>query len=204
MESNQIPDEQLVRGVLAGDPHFHSYLQEKYAGKLLYIIHNIVRDQADAEEILNDVLYRIILDIDTYVQTKASFKTWIYRIAINCSIDFLRTHKQPIQINQDVNVERLPIRYTETENSEMLTPQIGILQGVLEQMKERDRTLLEMRYGVRLTNEEIANYLKLNSSTVRVALHRARNRLKSKLITYPEFKSYTRDKNKRSENLRED
>jgi len=199
-----MPDEQLVRGVLAGDPHFHSYLQEKYAGKLLCIIHNIVRNQADAEEILNDVLYRIISDIDTYVQTKASFKTWIYRIAINCAIDFLRTHKQPIQINQDVNVERLPIRYTETENSETLTPQIGILQGVLDQMKERDRTLLEMCYDVRLTNKEIANYLKLNSSTVRVALHRARNRLKSKLTSYPEFKNYIDNQNKCSENPEEE
>jgi len=196
MELNEISDEDIVKGIVAGHTGSHRSLQNKYAGKLLHVIYNLVGNRADAEEILNEVLYKIISGIDTYYQAKASFKTWIYQIAIYSAIDFLRTQKQPVEINGTKDVEKL-VAKNYVEGSTVVTPQIAILREVLEQMGDRDRTLLEMRYMLRLTNDEIASYLKLNTNTVRVALHRARKRLKQKLISYPEFKSYIGNQNKK-------
>ncbi|MBA7493629.1 hypothetical protein ES702_04188 [subsurface metagenome] len=198
----QITDEELFKGLRTGDTKYHLCLQRKYAKKLLRFIYNKVKNFEDAKEILNDVLYATILKIDTY-SSRASLKTWIYTIALNCSRDFLAKkirEERFITIAEKIKPERLPAEKQEDNP----TPQAVILKEILEKMRERDRILLELYYIAGFTGEEIATYLGVKEGAIRVGLYRARNRLRNKLATYPEFKSYFQSYNCENHKEKED
>lgn len=194
-QSEQISDEELVKGLKVGKMDFHRLLIDKYAPKLRAYIYKIVGNQADADEILNDVFYRVIKNIHRYRPARAFFKTWTYTITTNRAYDFYRKEATRREKAKDYRLEmqaqgQLPSLANDTFTEESDTPQIKALKKVLDQLPHRDRTLLEMSCIARIPAKEIATQLGLKPGAVRVALYRARVRLKKKLATSPEFSSY--------------
>ncbi|HEU4964622.1 MAG TPA: RNA polymerase sigma factor [Bacilli bacterium] len=127
---------------------------------------------ADAEDIVQDAMYKGFLYIDSIAPDK--FSAWLFRVAVNGYYDHCRKRKRRVEISLD-DLE-LP-QETETD-----APDERVLQRerreeidqALEDLKPLFKQLLVMKYKMELTYQEIGSLLDLKESAVKTYLHRAR------------------------------
>ena len=125
---------------------------------------------ADAEDVTGEVFERAVRYRDSYDPQKASPATWLLAIARRCLADArLNEHSRlehADEVHDPLDLEESTIRRLE-------------LSTALERLAPRDRELLAFRYGAALTAKQIAPLVDLAPGAVDVALHRARERLRT-------------------------
>jgi RNA polymerase sigma-70 factor (ECF subfamily) len=85
-------DQALIRAVLAGDKDAYGVLVERHGESMFRVAFRITESEPDAEEIAQEAFlrgYRSLADFDA----RADFRTWIYRIAVNCALQVLQKRK---------------------------------------------------------------------------------------------------------------
>ena len=159
------------------DNRAFSYLYENYSSALYGIILPIVQEAEQANDILQEVFLNIWRKIETYDPTKGRLFTWMLNIARNASIDTLRSKSfqnsrknQPLADNVNWN------RYSQTQNVD----NIG-LKKILENLKDEQRTLVELAYFKGYTHEEIAAMEGIPLGTVKTRIRAALIQLRNYL-----------------------
>ena len=155
---------------------FNDYHQQVY--RLAY---RITLSQKDAEDIVQDVFLKLYYKLHQF-EEKSKISTWIYRIALNTSIDSQRRfnkwkEKEPLHLitEKDLNVpKRNPDEYNSTEIAELLN-------RAITKLKRPFRTILILRNFEDFTYEDIAEILQITSGTVASRLNRAYTKLKIEL-----------------------
>ncbi len=191
MEALPIDDTQLVRQSLEGDQGSFQTLVERYQSRLFALARHYTRNPVEIEDIVQDTFLKVYTRLDSF-QHQSSFYTWIYRIATNTVLDFLkRRGRSPVQAVEDPEIVeagppdeafmRPDARLEEDEIAE-------ITQEVLAELPEIFRTVLVLREFEGLAYQDIADMLEISIGTVESRLFRARNKFKQKLLAkYPEF-----------------
>jgi len=155
---------------------FNDYHQQVY--RLAY---RITLSHNDAEDIVQDVFIKLYYKLHQF-EEKSKISTWIYRIALNTSIDSQRRfnkwkEKEPLHLitEKDLNVpKRNPDEYNSTEIAELLN-------RAITKLKRPFRTILILRNFEDFTYEDIAEILQITSGTVASRLNRAYTKLKIEL-----------------------
>ncbi|NQT95204.1 MAG: sigma-70 family RNA polymerase sigma factor [Candidatus Omnitrophica bacterium] len=134
-------------------------------------------NKEDAEEITQDVFLKIHKSLKRF-EFRSSFKTWVYRIAVNTAINFSRrvSKKKADTVKYDDTVDTAEEKDTmrdahEKEHNEKL------IQSMLGILNPDQRLCMILRNIEGLSYEEIAETLKVNINTVRTRLKRAREKL---------------------------
>jgi RNA polymerase sigma-70 factor (ECF subfamily) len=167
-------DETLVEGCRKGDRVAFETLVMRYQRPLYNAAYRILANADDASEITQIVFLRILERLDDY-DRQYKFFSWIYRIAINESIDMLRRNRREEPLDEAIDLpdtaDSGPERqYRERELSERI-------QRVLMSMKVDDRVVLTLRHFSDLSYREIAEVLGLEEKTVKSRLFEARRRM---------------------------
>jgi RNA polymerase sigma-70 factor (ECF subfamily) len=148
-------------------------LQDKTAIIYKYLI-KIGADSRDAEDIIQEALYKFILYMDS-VDSKKAF-SWIFRVAINQYYDLCRKQQKQVAVSFEnfefVDESPLPEEYV--QHHEMKKE----IQVILEQLTPLHKQLLLLKYELELSYEEIAEMLDLNLGTLKTYLFRARKSFK--------------------------
>ena len=152
---------------------------DNYASALYSIILQIVSDAELANDVLQEVFVNIWRRIEQYDAGKGRLFTWMMNIARNASIDTLRSRSyQNSRKNQSIqeNVDTLPV-------TDVLQPGVDTigLRKVLENLKEEQRTLIELAYFKGYTHEEIAELEKMPLGTVKTRIRNALIQLRALL-----------------------
>ncbi len=190
MTSSRQQDARLVAQTLEGDQIAFEELVERYQSRLFALARRYTRSAVDVEDIVQDAFLKAFSKLHTF-DHRASFYTWIYRIATNTILDVLkRRGRSPVQhvedpeVLGDVTPVGLPAPSAQLEETEIS----GITQEVLGHLPDIFRAVLVMREFDGLAYQEIADTLGISIGTVESRLFRARARFKDKLLTlYPEF-----------------
>jgi len=175
---------EYIRRVQKGDGETFGLLVEKYQQRIFSILFHLVRRRDEVEDLAQEVFFKAFRAIRSY-NFQSSFATWLSRIAVNHCYDYLRK----------VRASHLSYYSEMTEESahelerkaESQLPQ-GLDHGeklalrdfvgkLLERAPEDDRLILTLKELEDYSVEEIADLLKLKTSTVKVRLHRARKRM---------------------------
>tara|TARA_B110000503_G_C6877026_1_gene301055 strand:- start:112 stop:582 length:471 start_codon:yes stop_codon:yes gene_type:complete len=151
----------------------------------------------DAEEVTQDVFIKIHQSIDKF-KDKSSLKTWIYRIAINQSLDFIKRKKSQknffvFGIKSDNEFEVL--NSTSFEHPGILMENkedAKILFEAIDALPEKQKTVFILTKVDGLSNPETAEIMELSISAVESLVFRAKNSLKEKLTN--KFKEYNKKK----------
>ena len=184
-------DTDLVRRALEGDGVAFEHLVERYQGRLFALARNYTKVPAEVEDIVQDTFLKAYTRLDSF-QQQSSFYTWVYRIATNTLLDFLkRRGRSPVQAVEDPELvapaggdQPMPRPDAELEQREIA----DITQEVLAELPEIFRTVLVLREFEAMAYQEIADVLEISIGTVESRLFRARAKFKQKLLTkYPEF-----------------
>jgi RNA polymerase sigma-70 factor, ECF subfamily len=187
------PDEGLLAEARAGDMEAYAKLIERHEGRVHALVCQYVGQDEEARDIVRDVFLKAYRSLDRF-HGKARFSSWVCRIAINRSIDYLRRRKHvriesldaPMEAS-DGEMEREIADTAETPDAEVerreLAERILIAVHALSP-KLREVTVLR-EYGG-LSIDEIAETLALSPGTVKSRIFRARERLRELLAPYIE------------------
>jgi RNA polymerase sigma factor (sigma-70 family) len=175
-------DYQLVR--LAVDNHdqkAYAELMSRYKDSIYFMLLKMVNNRDDAEDLTIEAFGKAFKNIHQYTPDFA-FSTWLFKIATNNCIDFIRKkRKNTFSIDKNFdggNGEDMTIDIKsdnlDPEENLVKKQKALLMREIVEKLKPRYRTLVELRYFNELSYEEIAAQLQLPLGTVKAQLFRAR------------------------------
>lgn len=180
MSPKRIFDHAFIQLILDGNKHSFSQILEEYYDDILYHISKIVYNKEDARDLTNDTFNKAYLNLNLF-KPSYKFSSWLYKIATNTAIDFLRKKKVRYDISgiaeehtQIVGEDSADTNINEREN-------YATLKDAINKLKPEYRAIIRLRYYDELSYEEIANKLHIPIGTVKANLHRAKAIL-SKII----------------------
>jgi RNA polymerase sigma-70 factor (ECF subfamily) len=170
----------LIRLVKAGDKRAFGELMNRYQSQVASIAYRMVNDHDDAKDVTQLVFVKTADNIQSYDSSKR-FSTWLYRITVNASIDYIRKHRRHIHEHLDNYADSL-------ENTEASPAQVYQRKRLrLLILKAADRLNAKQRAAFILKDmeghevSEVAEILNMPEATVRWYIHRARLRLRREL-----------------------
>ncbi len=175
----------LVQDALKnGNQKAYAQLLELYRDPIYYMVLKMCNNPYDAEDLTIEAFGKAFRNLDRYTENFA-FSTWLFKIAVNNCIDFIRRkNNSPQCIDHDLYT--LESNYIDSHNPyEQDTPEdmiiekqkIKIMHMAVAQLRPKYRTLIEMRYYDELSYDEIAKALNLTLSNVKILLFRAKDML---------------------------
>uniref|UniRef100_UPI00321653EC RNA polymerase sigma factor n=1 Tax=uncultured Draconibacterium sp. TaxID=1573823 RepID=UPI00321653EC len=184
-------DYELVKKALEGDEKSFARLLTRYKDTIYFMLLKMVNNRSDAEDLTLEAFGKAFKSLHQYSPTYA-FSTWLFKIASNNCIDFLRK-KKGVHVSiengdQNENSEQLKLKAKDPDPEERLIRQQKaiLLRKVVRKLKPRYQILVELRYFREFSYEEIAKELALPLGTVKAQLFRAREML-FKMIEYTEI-----------------
>ena len=192
-------DTQLVNRFNAGDEAAFVEIMQRYHGRLFSLSHNLLRNAADAEEIVQDAFIRAHRGLANF-RGDSSLATWLYRIALNLSRNrywyFFRRRRQdslsldrPLSDESDATFSDL-IADTDADPAHETTTNefVSLISLCMDKLDASHREILTMRNILDLPYEEISKALRINVGTVKSRIARARENLRKLLAECaPEF-----------------
>lgn len=188
-ELEQIDEEALVNQFQNGDTEAFNPLVLKYQKKIYNLMYQRVRDQETAKDLCQEVFLKAFNALPNF-KGGSAFYSWIYRIAINCSIDFQR------QRNRDkvLTFEELPFEADEVLRMTDAYPsperlldekELGlIIRKAVKKLPPGQRRVFNLRHRRELAIKEIAALLNRSEGTVKAHLHHAHRQLQGMLLPY--------------------
>lgn len=177
-------DFELVNQAIEGNQRAYSDLMDRYKDAIYFLLLKMVNNKSDAEDLTIEAFGKAFKNLHQYTPNYA-FSTWLFKIATNNCIDFIRKKKANLVSIDQPQEANNPVPMPTTIQSNTLDPEetlikeqnILLVQSLVARLKPRYRTLIELRYFKEYSYEEIAEELDLPLGTVKAQLFRARELL---------------------------
>ena len=179
------PDTEIINTILKGEQSAFALLVERYQNYVFTLVLRFTENREDAEEIAQDVFvktYRSLADF----RGDSKFSTWLFTITRTTCLSFLRKKKLDT-MSLDNERTGLQVENRESGFNANLVEQKSrhtMLNQAISMLSVDDAQVLNLFYKGEQTLEEIGKILRLDPNTVKVKLHRARQRLKEKMEKY--------------------
>lgn len=180
-EKAQHDYELVKRAVNDGDQSAYAELMGRYRDSIYFMLLKMINNRDDADDLTIEAFGKAFKRLHQYTPNYA-FSTWLFKIASNNCIDFIRKKKKNVMSidrsfqNDDGDMLMMELK------SEMLTPEekavkkqkIEVMHAVVKKLKPRYRELIELRYFKEYSYDEISEQLDIPLGTVKAQLFRAR------------------------------
>ena len=177
------PEGALVQRAQAGDEAAFREIVERYQSKVFSIIHGIVRQRNDVEDIAQQVFAKVYLSVKSF-DFRSSLITWIYKITVNECYDYLRKKRvRKLVYESDFSQEDAQRMEASEPAVDGAVPadtrlaQRDLILKLLSKVSEEERTLILMKEVEGHSVEELAGMTGLNENTIKVKLFRTRQKL---------------------------
>lgn len=187
---NGVSDQAVVDRVIAGETDAYAILVDKYQNRIYSAVFNYVLNRDDAVDITQEAFVRAYAKLRNF-SSGSTFYTWLYRIAINAAIDHLRKRKtRPVDSFDDDRFTDSgfePMAPETTSNPEKLAirgEQARVLRTAIHSLSEKLRVAIVLHDVEGLSQEEVAEILRLPVGTVKSRVSRGRAELRQKLSEY--------------------
>jgi RNA polymerase sigma-70 factor (ECF subfamily) len=186
LTTKAVYDYKLIQLALhKGDQKAYAELLHRYRESVYFTMLRMCNNKDDADDLTIEAFGRAFKRLDQYTPTYA-FSTWLFKIASNNAIDFLRNKKKNNALSLDTKMENDEGQeFSKNIKSPTLDPEehiikkqrIEMLRDVVEKLKPHYKDLVKMRYFDEMSYEEIAVKMELPVGTVKAQLFRARDLL---------------------------
>jgi RNA polymerase sigma-70 factor (ECF subfamily) len=168
------PDRELAERFRAGDRSAFDTLVRRHQKGVWRIVRRYVKRDADAADITQQVFVKAFKGLATF-RAAATVRSWLYRIAINCALTWIRDHKREVvsEIAEDSLTEMAvaPGRIASDQEGKRL-------REAIEQLPPKQRMVLELRVFDDLTFKEVAELADCSENTAKVSFHYAVKKLR--------------------------
>ncbi len=165
-------EEQLIAGALKGNEDAYRRLLNSYKGRVFSYVYRIVKNYHDAEDITFDTFIRGFKSLKSFDRTR-SFSTWLYTIAHNLAIDFLRKKKSEYDYLDECYPASTDIvkEYNDKQK-------LDKIDQALYQLAPIDREIVILFHKEEKSYEEISEIINIPITTIKTRLHRTRLKLR--------------------------
>jgi len=168
------PDRELAERFQNGDRSAFDQIVRRHQKGMWHLVRRYVKRDADASDVTQLAFVRAFRGLASF-RGAASVRSWLYRIAINCALSWLRDHRheEPTEIAEDVLVDANPAP------ARLLGGEQGMqLRAAIEQLPPKQRLVLELRVFDDLSFKEVAELSDCTENTAKVNFHYAVKRLR--------------------------
>ena len=167
------------------DQQAYAELMSLYRDSIYYMLIRMVKNKDDAEDLTLMTFGKAFRYLDKYTP-KYAFSTWLYRIALNNSIDFMRVkNNMPQYFEEDLYTSNTTSIIDQSEDNLQRTPEeeiidkqrLQMLRAAVSELPDKYRKVIELRYYEDLAYEDIAERLGLSLSNVKIQIMRAKQML---------------------------
>jgi RNA polymerase sigma-70 factor (ECF subfamily) len=187
-------DYQTIQDALRGDNRAYRKLMDKYHDAIYSFIYRMVHDREQVEDLTQEAFIKAFGSLKNFNEEFA-FSTWLYKIATNNCIDYIRKRKllmysidKPVESRDSEYVFELPDDSYEADRDVIADQRAVLLRGAIDKLPEKYRRVILLRHTEEKSYEEIARMLKLPIGTVKAHIFRAREllyrQLRNKIRNY--------------------
>lgn len=172
-------ENEIIQAVGNGNEQAFAMLYERYSGRVYNTALSYTKNVEEAEEITQDVFVKIFKKASTFKE-KSSLNTWIYRIVVNTSLNYLKKKnrfvflKNAFTPSQTIEFEHPGVLLENKENA-------AALYKVMDCLPDSQKTAFILSYIEELPRQEVANIMKTSLKAVESLLQRAKKNMRSEL-----------------------
>ncbi|MFN3650450.1 MAG: sigma-70 family RNA polymerase sigma factor [Armatimonadota bacterium] len=187
------PNAELVRRAQAGDLQAFERLFEQYQRGIYNLIYQMVRSDADASDLTQDVFVRVWKSLPR-LEAPEAFPSWLYRIATNLTRNWIRDHgrvrqeslDQPFGEEDEGGQREIPDLRADPSAVTQTHATQDVVQRAIAGLSDDHRMVVTLHHLDGMPVEEIAQIMKCSVGTVKSRLARARDNLRRKLAGFVE------------------
>jgi len=187
-------DAQIIQAALRGDDRAYKQLMNKYHDAIFSFTYRMIHDRQQVEDLTQEAFIKAFASLRSFNEEYA-FSTWLYKIATNNCIDYIRKRKlQTFSIDKPIEARDSDFAFELSDDSyeadkELISGQRArLLTRAIETLPEKYRKVIQLRHVEERSYEEIARQLRLPIGTVKAHIFRAREllykQLRSKIRHY--------------------
>lgn len=177
-------DQRVIEQIRAGDTALYEILMRRYNQRLYRVARAILRDDAEAEDVMQDAYVRAYRHLDQFAG-HSSFATWLTRIAIHEALRRLPKRRRTVQMEEMEFSGEGPMTMVETSPDPEQRASAGELGRLLEEtvldLPDQYRSVIMLRDVEEMSTAETAEALDLTEENVKVRLHRGHAMMRERL-----------------------
>lgn len=191
--------ELVLKAINNNDQKAYGELMDKYRMAIFHMMLKMVYNRDDADDLTSEAFAKAFKKLESYTPDYA-FSTWLFKIASNNCIDYIRKKKLNLLSLDESNnpsddsgstsyAQRIKSNTLDPEEKYISGQRVDLIRKVLSQLNQKYRLMIELRYFEELSYEEIASELDIPLGTVKAQLFRAKEILYG-LLQNPEADQY--------------
>ncbi len=180
-------DEELILGAVAGSQADFNALVDRYAPSVYRIARGITGGPEDAEDVVQETFLRAFKHLESFCPAKAAFKTWLFTIARNQSINiFGSVKRRALRFLNEVDIDErgpelsdnpFPGQYRDSESLLAMKQEYSRVEQAMKRLPERQRTAILLKAQEDMRYDQIAGVMNTSVSSVESLIFRGRRRL---------------------------
>lgn len=180
-------DSRLIKAALKGEQPAYRAILKKYHDQVYNLLYRMVHEKDEVEDLTQEAFIKAFQSLHHFNEEFA-FSTWLYKIATNNCIDYIRKKKlatfsidKPIESKDSEYTFEIPDSTYEPDKSMIARQRTKALEDAINSLPEKYRTVILMRHSEDMDYQDIADQLNLPLGTVKAHIFRAREILYKKL-----------------------
>jgi len=180
---SDVSDEGLVGRAKQGDLEAYSELVRRHREKVYWTIFRFTRDHGDADDLAQETFLRAFREIRRF-REKAGFSTWLYRIAVNLSLNYLKRKKREMGRREfdESFADRQPAPGFSPESASRSAEFQARLSEAVDSLPPAYKTAFVLVVNEGMSHGQAARIMGCSENTVSWRLHKARKMLQAKLL----------------------
>lgn len=183
-------EKRLIKQVKKGDHQAFAELVDRYKNSVYAICLRMVGDRHEAEDLSQETFIRAYRHIAQFDHNR-KFSTWVFRIATNLSIDFLRRKKPSVSLDAEIpGTDGLTLNSMLPDSDAGARPDERMIRTEMEQRVQREiaklpekyRSAVILKYVEDLSLKEIGDIMDLPIGTVKTRIHRGREMIRRNMV----------------------
>ena len=182
--ASECDDRQLIEQFLDGEQRSFNLLVERYRERIYLLVWRMVRNREDALDLSQEVFIKAYKNLKSF-RHESNFYTWLYRIAVNLSLNFTKREK----FKSFLSLSDLSDRFTSgsSPSEDLERDQLsGLIDRAVMKLPEKQRAVFILRHYEELSIREVAELLGKSEGTIKANYYQAIKKLRESLKPYVE------------------
>ena len=173
--------ETISKALKTNNQNYYNKLMSQYHNSVNFYVNDIIKNQTISNDLTIEIMGKAFINLKSY-NFKYAFSTWIFTIAKNHCIDYLRKNNlKTISIDELTNNDEyyfeIPSKDSNPEDLLIRKQRIQLLRRLVNQLSLKYINVVKLRYFKEMSYSEISEELNLSESTIKIRLYRARKEL---------------------------
>jgi RNA polymerase sigma factor (sigma-70 family) len=176
-------DKDIIESFINGNKNAFNFIVLKYQKKIYWVVRKFVLNHDDADDITQEVFLKLYKSLGDFRGESALF-TYIYKIAVNYSLNHIKKNKVLSNIQKDIDSEAFKIKSDDPNSDEIYDKDVNarIIQNAIQKLPEQQRAVFTLRFYESLSYEEIANILDTSVGGLKANYFHAFKKIQSYLL----------------------